>query len=200
MMVRDRLRAALLVPLLAVMMSCADTPHWISQIRDEPPPPVEDAAASARAAVRQARRHMQSGDYQKAIDVYHAGYQKAPRDQTLRLAYQQSLEQMAAGADQALERQKVGSAGKTYAILFNNYARFEGFAKDLSFTRTGLNKKLDFCKKTLFRQGFQEYRQGNLSQSIALWEDLLVIDPENTDIREALRTARLQQKNLNATE
>jgi cytochrome c-type biogenesis protein CcmH/NrfG len=45
-------------------------------------------------------------------------------------------------------------------------------------------------------QGFQEYRKGNLNKAIALWQSLLVIDPNNKDIKETVRTATLQQKNL----
>ena len=63
-----------------------------------------------------------------------------------------------------------------------------------------INEKLNKCKKALFKQGFQEYRKGNLSKTIALWQDLLTIDPQNTDIKESLRTAKLQQKNLQEKE
>ena len=45
-------------------------------------------------------------------------------------------------------------------------------------------------------QGFQEYRKGNLDKSIVLWQSLLAIDPHNKDIKEAVRTATQQQKNL----
>ncbi len=202
MMDRGILRIALLASLLATMVSCADTPQWISsKIQDDPPPPpVESGPPPSRQAVDRARPHMQAGEYQKAIDAYHAGHRKAPRDQSLLEAYVQSLESMADTADQARARQEIGAAGKTYAILLKNYPRFTGFEQELSFTRSSLNAKLADCKKTLFKQGFQEYRKGNLSRSIAVWEDLLVIDPQNTDIKEALRTAKLQRKNLLETE
>ncbi len=196
-----RLKAALPVLCLSALMACADTQEWISsRIHDEPPPPAAADRPTSRQTIDRARGYMRAGDYQKAIDDYHAGYRKTPRDKALLQAYVQSLEQRAGGADQTLEQQEVGAAGKIYAILQKNYPRFSGFEQKLTFTSTSLTAKLERCKKTLFKQGFQEYRQGNLSRSIALWEDLLVIDPENTDIKEALRTARLQQKNLNATE
>ena len=143
---------------------------------------------------------MLAGDYQKALDVYHAGHRKAPRDQTLLGAYVQSLESMVGTAEQALAQQEVGTAGKIYALLKKNYPRFEGFEQKLSFNRTRLSAKLDDCKKKLFKQGFKEYRKGNLDRAIALWEDLLVIDPQNTGIKEALRIAKLQQKNLQETD
>lgn len=195
------IRVALLCLLMVVMVSCAETKHWLSsRPPDEPPPPAEDTPPPPPPTTELARGHLQAGDYQKAIDVYHAGYQKTPGDQTLLSAYVQALEYMAATANQALDRQEVGAAGITYDILLKNESRFAGFEEKLTFTPTDLNEKLNYCKKTLFKQGFQEYRKGNLSQSIALWEDLLVIDPQNADIKEALRIAKLQQKNLHETE
>ena len=196
-----RLRVALLCFLGAVMVSCADMKHWReSRTPEAPPPPVEDTPPPPPPVTEVARGHMQAGEYQRAIDVYHAGYEKTSGDQKLLSAYVQALESMAATANQALDQQAMGAAGKTYDILLKNYARFSGFEEKLTFTRASLNEKLNHCKKTLFKQGFEEYRKGNLSQSIALWEDLLVIDPQNADIKEALRIAKLQQKNLHETE
>lgn len=201
MMVHGGFRLALLVFLLAALASCADTPQRVtSRSPDKPPRPAAKAPPSARQIVDQARSHMLAGDYQKALDVYHAGHRKAPRDQTLLGAYVQSLESMVGTAEQALAQQEVGTAGKIYALLKKNYPRFEGFEQKLSFNRTRLSAKLDDCKKKLFKQGFKEYRKGNLDRAIALWEDLLVIDPQNTDIKEALRIAKLQQKNLQETD
>ena len=204
MMPPDRAGVALLCVLWAVMISCADTKHWrSSRTPDAPhPPPVEDTLPPPPPppATELARGHLQAGDYQKAIDAYHAGYQTSPDDPTLLSAYVQALEFMANNANQSLDRQAVGAAGKIYDILLKNYTRFSGFEEKLAFSRASLEAKLNHCKKTLFKQGFQEYRQGNLSRSIALWEDLLVIDPHNADIKEALRIAKLQQKNLHETE
>ena len=195
------LKAALLAFLLTVLVACADTPQRIpSRTPEEPSPPAAKAPPDNRQRIDRARRYLQVGQYQKAIDTYHAGYLRASRDPRLVASYAESLEQMAAVADQTLVRQSAGEAGKIYDILLRNYARFEGFEQKFAFSRLDLEEKLDYCKKTLFKQGFQAYRQGELSRSIKLWEDLLVLDPQNADIREALRTARLQQKNLQETD
>jgi cytochrome c-type biogenesis protein CcmH/NrfG len=66
----------------------------------------------------------------------------------------------------------------------------------LSFDRAKLNAKITDCKTALSKKGFQEYRQGNLSEAIALWQGYLAIDPNNADIKKAVNTAKLQQKNL----
>jgi tetratricopeptide (TPR) repeat protein len=199
-----RLRARRLIPvvlLLPAVLSCAQITRWVSFPRGErtPAPAGElsppSGPASAQAADL-AKTHLSAGEYQKALDVYNAAYEKQPRDPALLSAYVQSLEAIAAAADRAYERREIGPAGRIYAVLLNNYGDFKGFEKNLTFTGHLLSERLDHCKKSLYKQGFQEYRNGNISQAIVLWQDLLVIDPQNADIREALKTAKLQQKNL----
>jgi tetratricopeptide (TPR) repeat protein len=143
---------------------------------------------------------MEAGEFQKAMDEYNVEVQKHPHDLSLAREYVKSIENIASAADKALDKEDFASAGRNYDVLLKNYAHFKGFDKELSFNSTHLNEKLCYCKKAIFKQGFQEYRKGNLSEAIALWQDLLVIDPQNTDIKKALRTATLQQKNLQEKE
>jgi tetratricopeptide (TPR) repeat protein len=137
-----------------------------------------------------------NGAYQEAIDILQTAYREQPRDPLLASAYIDSLETMAATADRAFQRQDFGSAGKTYAVLQKNRGHFKGIDRELSFSFAGLNDKLATCKKALLTGGFEAYRSGHLDQAIALWQDLLVIDPQNTPIQDALHTAKRQQKNL----
>ena len=151
-------------------------------------------------AVNLAKKHMKAGEYQKAIDVYHVEVQKHPHDLSLAREYVKSIGNIASAADNALDKEDFASAGRNYDVLLKNYAHFKGFDKELSFNSIYLNEKLCYCKKAIFKQGFQEYRKGNLSEAIELWQDLLAIDPQNTDIKKALKTATLQQKNLQEKE
>ncbi len=147
-----------------------------------------------------AKKHMEAGEYQKAIDIYNVEYQKHPHDLSLARAYVKSIENIASSAGKALDKKEFASAGRNYDVLLKNYAHFKRFDKELSFNSIYLNEKLSYCKKAIFKQGFQEYRKGNLSEAIELWQNLLVIDPQNKDIKKALRTATLQQKNLQEKE
>ena len=201
-MTLDRSRwIVLLLMVLPAVYSCTAARQWVSSkefIKKRTTS--EDPGKPSALVVHQAERHMAAGEYQKAIDIYNAAHQKHPKDQTLAKVYKTSLERMAASAENALSRHDFADAGKTYDLLLNNYARFKAFYKDLSFDRALLVTKRDECKKALYKQGFQEYRQGNLSKAIEMWQAFLVIDPENTDIQEALKTAKLQQKNLSSQE
>lgn len=212
--------------LLPIVMSCAEMKSWISPKNSvQTSAPVKDSSqtsgqTSAQAANlakkhkdfsqtssqtpaqadNPAKKHMEAGEYQKAIDVYNVEYQKHPHDLSLAREYVKSIENIASAADKALAKEDFASAGRNYDVLLKNYAHFKGFDKELSFNSIYLNEKLSYCKKAIFKQGFQEYRKGNLSEAIALWQDLLVIDPQNTDIKKTLRTAKLQQKNLEEKE
>jgi tetratricopeptide (TPR) repeat protein len=142
------------------------------------------------------KQFMSAGEYQKAIDVYNFEYRSHPQDQVLLNEYVKSLEDIKSSADKASDREEFAPAGRKYRILLKNYPRFKGFEKRLSFNNSHLHSKISHCKQSLSKQGFQEYRKGNLSGAIALWQGFLAIDPHNAEIKDAVRTAKLQQKNL----
>jgi tetratricopeptide (TPR) repeat protein len=151
--------------------------------------------ASSQAA-ESAKKYMEAGEYQNAVEAYHVEYRKNPHDQALVKEYVKCIEEITSAADKALDEKDFASAGRNYDVLLKNYAHFKELEKKLSFDITHLSQKLGDCKKAMFTQAIQEYRKGNLSGAIALWQDLLAIDPHDTDTKEALRTAKLQQKNL----
>jgi tetratricopeptide (TPR) repeat protein len=157
---------------------------------------------SPRASVQeltQARQCVTKGEYQKAIDIYNAEYKSHPQRRKLVKEYVKSLEEIKNAANRAWDREDYATAGKTYYVLLKNYSDFKDFADLLSFDRAQLNSRLTNCKTILYKEGFQEYRKGNLSESIALWQDYLAIDPDNKDIKKALDTAKTQQQNLRQT-
>ncbi|MDX1738243.1 MAG: hypothetical protein R3261_08395, partial [Alphaproteobacteria bacterium] len=120
--------------------------------------------------------------------------------QSLLAAYMKSIENIKSAADEAFVKADFASAGRNYDFLLKNYTHFTGFEKKLSFQSTQLNEKLYYCRKALYKQGFQEYRKDNLNGAIKLWQHLFDIDPQNLDIKKLLRTARMQQKNLQEKE
>lgn len=181
---------------LFVLSSCA-------QMKSGPTPQSSvQATAQSRQSAQQstpARQHIEAGEYQKAIDEYRSEYTKRPQDQILVKEFVKSLEDIKAAADGALKKEDYAAAGRTYKVLQKNYQEFKGFSTMLSFDRAYLNARLTTCKDALSKKGFQEYRQGNLGEAISLWQGYLVIDPTNDDIKKALNTAKIQQKNLQQT-
>jgi hypothetical protein len=195
----------LILMLLPIILSCAEMKSQIppksivkrsATVKDSSQKSIQTSAQVANLA----KEYMEAGECQKAIDVYNVEYRKHPRDQALVREYVKSIENIKSAADKALDKEDFASAGRKYDVLLKNYAHFKGFEKKLSFKSTHLNEKLYYSKKALFKLGFQEYRKENLSGAIALWQDLFTLDPQNAEIKKLLRTAKLQQKNLQEKE
>jgi tetratricopeptide (TPR) repeat protein len=177
----------LLLALFFIVQSCAGTKY-------QQPPKELDQNTAQRTAL--ARQHIEAGKYQNAIDEYTTEYRTHPQDHALVKEYVQSLEDIKIIADKASNKKDFASAGKIYDVLLRNDSYFMEFGQTLSFDKDQLTIKLSHCKEALSAKGFQEYREGNINKAIAVWQSLLVIDPDNADIKGALKTAKLQQKNL----
>ena len=187
--------------LLPIVQSCAGMKSRISPKSSvKVSAPVKNSKNTSNHKSAQvnklAKEHIKAGDWQKAFHVYNVEYRKRPHNKALLREYVKSIENIKSAADKALDKEDFASAGRKYDVLLKNYTNFNGFYKKLSFNSTHLNEKLYYCKQSLFKQGFQEYRRENLSRAIALWQDLFAMDPQNAEIKELLRTAKLQQKNL----
>ena len=190
------LAAALALGLLPA--GCAGPGLWAARPRSPARGAAPAPGAGAATALSSARAHMAAGAYQEAIDDYAAERQRQPRDQALLKQYVGSVEAIKRSADEAYDRSDFAPAGRDYELLRRNFPRFAGFASALSFDRAQLESRLARCRKALASGGFQEYRQGNLDQAIALWQGLLAIDPDNAEIKAALGTATRQRQNLGA--
>lgn len=173
--------------LLCLVQSCAGTHDGQSPNR-----PYQESPQ----AVGLAREQIDLGQYQNAIDIYMTEYRSRPQDEVLVQEYVKGLEDIMAVAEKAFGEHDFASSGRIYKLLLEDYSYFKDFAEKLSFKSSDLDARLSHCRESLAAQGFQEYRQGNLSEAIAAWENLLTIDPDNAEIKGAVKTARLQQKNL----
>lgn len=183
---------------LLIFTSCAQIKSRLSPqatVQAPAPTPVQ-TQVQTQSSVKQ---YMRMGEYQKVIDLYRAEYSKHPQDRLLVKDYVSILEEVKTTADKASDREDFACAGKAYKVLQKNYPDFKAFAHMLSFEMAQINSRLTNCKTALSRKGLQAYREGNLDDAISFWQDNLTIDPNNTDIRKSLNTAKLQQKNLQNT-
>ena len=195
----------LIFVLIPIVYSCAEKKSRIApESRVKKSAPTMDSSRTpsqtpVKAAIL-AKKHVNAGQWQKAITIYNAKYREHPRDDVLIRAYVESIENMKSTADRTLDQGDFAAAGREYNIIIRNFKHFKGFEKKLSFSKIHLEERLQHCKKALFKQGFQEYRKENLSGAIALWQDLFDMDPQNSEIKNLLKTAKLQQKNLQEKE
>jgi tetratricopeptide (TPR) repeat protein len=198
-MCRLKLFICLILMPLPIVWSCAGISPPIPTKDSESKAAKDESTAALEAsaqATRLAKRKMDAGEYQKAIDIYAVAHQKHPSDQALLKEYVQSIEKIKIIADDVFTREDFISAGQHYAVLIKNFPGPGSPGIKLSFDMTQLDEKYSISKKVISRKGFEEYRKGNLSQAISLWQALIDIDPNNPDIIKSLNTAKLQQKNL----
>ncbi len=175
--------------ILAVIGSCSYLQSILPSVPPPAPPPEQPSKKHVLTSIS-------TQNPQKGIDDYRVECAKHPKDQALTKEYIKGLEDLRTSADGELAKGEFASAGRLYNVLFKNYRDFRTFSKKLSFDRTYLRKRLSYCKTILSRKGFEEYRKGNLNEAIGYWHGYLAIDPNNADIRKALNTASVQQKNL----
>ncbi len=184
-------KTVLLLTALALLLICPACVYF----KDKTPaaPPSLSSPEPGRPAVKKE-------ELQKTPAADITDKERLLRDEEATKQYVEKLEEIKSGADRAFSRENFGEAARTYQSLLVFYPDFlQGFASKLSFSKGELESRFADCKTILYRRGFQEYRAGNLSGAIAYWQDYLTIDPDNTDIKNALNTAKTQQKNLQQT-
>jgi hypothetical protein len=77
-----------------------------------------------------------------------------------------------------------------------NYSTVGGVERFLSYNAGSLDTGIKTCQKTLFEEGLEQYRSGNMSQAISVWRNILTFDPENLEVRKAMDRAIRQVWNL----
>ncbi len=147
----------------------------------------------------QVSSYVKAGEFRKAVDLCKEIYQKYPRDPGVRSGYIQTLETIKSNGDRAFERNDFETAGSVYELLLKHIPSVTRLNGSSPLDREGLTVKIKACVKTLFENGLQQYRTGNLDQAISIWKGILVFDPSNEEVKRAVDVATLQLKNLQKT-
>jgi outer membrane protein assembly factor BamD (BamD/ComL family) len=181
---------ASVIIIILILISCAVMKNGPAKS------PTQTPAQTSTQPITEAKHHMEAGNYRKALDDYKSEHQKHPHNQALAREYVKSIEDIKATAERISNAGDLTSACKIYNTLLKSFPDFKAFAHLLSFDKAHLNTEITECKASLSKQGFQEYRKGNLNEAIKLWQGYLAVDPNNPDIKRAVNTAKAQQKNL----
>jgi tetratricopeptide (TPR) repeat protein len=145
---------------------------------------------------QQVLSYLKAGEFQKAIDICNEIYRKHPQDPMVRSNTIKTLESIKISGDRAFEGGDFALAGWVYEILLKHVSSVTHLIGSSSFDREGLTAKIKTCKKTLFENGLEQYRSGNLDQAISIWKSILAFDPENQEIKKVVDMATLQLRNL----
>lgn len=149
-----------------------------------------------RTALEQRRmaHHLRAGEYDKALAVPRNLPPSVLRSRGLAESYSRIMEEIKRRADGAAASRDYADAGRAYAVLARHYADAVGLGLKLPFSKEALDEGVEICRAELTRQGLEHYRKGELSRAVSVWQELLLFDPDNAEIRKAVETAREQQK------
>lgn len=136
----------------------------------------------------------------EALKEYRSIHARSPDDRRIMASYRAAVGKILSGADAAFARDDFAAAGMSYRLLLERYPDFGIFAAPLAFDRSTLRVKIDACTKQLTNRGLECYRRGDIKAAIALWQGILVFEPDNVVIRKAIDNAGTQEKNLEKTQ
>jgi tetratricopeptide (TPR) repeat protein len=91
---------------------------------------------------KQAQLDLDTGEFQKAIDIYKGIYQKYPQDPSVRNDYIKTVESIKTRGDIAFQKGNYTLAGDIYETLAKNWTSFTDFSSSLSFNLSFLEKKV----------------------------------------------------------
>jgi len=144
----------------------------------------------------QYEQEMRSGNYERALGICQALAKDYPGDVELASACVRAENEVKAAGDKARAEADFSRAGIIYAMLLRNYGSFKSLPPRVTFSQADLAKSMAGCRDVLTKKGLAEYRKGNLTAAIAVWESLLSFDPDNAEIKKAVETARAQAGKL----
>lgn len=145
---------------------------------------------------KQVQSSLKTGELQRAIDACRDLQLRHPQDTIVQDRYIKLLELIKSRADRTFGNNDLVLAGWTYRILQRNHPSQAYLARLLSYNADSLQEKIRTCQKTLFDNGLEQYRSGDLSQAISIWKSILTFDPENPEVKRAVDTATLQSRKL----
>lgn len=140
----------------------------------------------------QARQELGAGSYEKALTTYQAALRDYPGDKTLKDGYAGVIAALRAAGAKALAAKDYAQAGKDFGLLLKYAASSGGPGAGTGSNRKEMDEAIKLCSANLTKRGLAEYRKGNLDKAIAVWESLLIFDPDNVEIKKAVETAKAQ--------
>jgi tetratricopeptide (TPR) repeat protein len=144
-----------------------------------------------------ARKEIEAGNFQSAINLYKEIYQKWPQGPNVRSGYIKTLESIKTEGDQAFERNDFKLAEKNYEVLVRNWDHFSDLSQSLSFRKTFLEKKIK-TSRCLFTEEQISFhlKTGEFRKAIDLCNEVYNKYPQDPTIRNGyIRTLELIKTN-----
>jgi tetratricopeptide (TPR) repeat protein len=123
-----------------------------------------------------ARQRLAVGDFSAALDSYAATAESYPGDHAVLREFREAVEEVKASADGWFEEKDFAAAERTYSLLLENFSRFNGFERSLSFGPESLSRRVLECQEHLSeRRARQFLAEGDYLRAL---EGFKVLSPE----------------------
>ncbi len=144
----------------------------------------------------EAEKAFQAGQNEQAINLIISGLREYPEEEIFKIYLDQILKEIASSAQRALDSKDWANAGKLYSLLKSSLTKHKTYLSPFPLTLEEIDKSIKNCGQQLTTLGLIEYRKGNLKEAIAIWEKILVFQPENEEIKKAIQTAKAQLEKI----
>jgi tetratricopeptide (TPR) repeat protein len=133
---------------------------------------------SVRSTLDEAHRSLITGDFQKALDAYQSAHEKDPKDREILSSYIQAIESIKTSGDEAFNRKDFVQSRTIYEVLAGNFPRFGSFAKQLSFEKHSIIKRVELSRRLVLEEQVQSsLKKGDLQKAIDSNKDLYLQYP-----------------------
>jgi tetratricopeptide (TPR) repeat protein len=191
-------QTSVLVIAVLMLASCAmESVKKVPPPRPLPPPgTVPEEKSPAAETRRQVREMVRGGEYEDALVKIRDVSKGAPLGKDYGVLYENALNGLVLRGDGHMETRDYGQAGIAYRAALNNYPEDETARLKIDRSTDELQRSIDTCSGVLMEDGLRKYRAGELEAAIALWEKIILFDPDNAAALKARDTADTQLQNL----
>jgi len=144
----------------------------------------------------EAEKAFKAGQYEAAINSLTTGLKEYPEEEILKSYLTQVIEAIYSQASLALDTKDWAMAGRLYSILKTLGLNHKNYLASFPLSLEEIDKSIKNCSQQLTNLGLRQYREGNLKEAIAIWEKILVFQPENEEIKKAIQTAKAQLEKI----
>ena len=176
--------SSLLLPLFLFLASCNQNQIKPIAVKPEQNKPSFNPAQTVKSASLMLSR----GDYEGAVEACRAGESAHPAEAVLISGCSGVFKAVRADAGGYYDKKDCATAGWLYRLLDGTPERED--KED--------NQRIKICSRQLMNDGLALYRGGELEAAVRQWQKALRMDPDNTQIKKAVKTARTQLKNINS--
>lgn len=146
--------------------------------------------ARVNNAMSEGKKYFLDKNYRQALYICRKSLERYPQSGELKNFCRNLFIDIKSLAGELYTKGDYKNAGIIYRYLI------EYKPKNLNIETEDIQVLKAECIKRLFERALYNYRKGYLEEAISIWNDLLEIDPANSEAKKSLSTASMQLRNI----